>query len=78
MMTIDNNTVSVRFLGSSDNEAVITVSAQDGLCAYDRIKIAVGGVADVLSDLRIHEITRKTGFQIDGVQYSVIYWGHGL
>ncbi len=75
-ITVNSNTVSINFLGTSDNEAVIIVSAQDGL-AYDRIKISLGGVAEILSDLRIHEITRAAGFQIDGVQDSVIYWETG-
>src|SRR5690606_7294235 len=70
------NTVSVEFLGSSDNEMSIILSPEDAL-AYDRVKLSFGGVADILGDLRIHEITRRAGFQIEDAQGNVIYWETG-
>src|SRR5690606_39259163 len=71
-LTSSSNIVSVGFLGSSDSEATVIIAPDDSL-VYDRIKISLGGVADVLNGIRIHEIKRRAGFQISGVQDSVIY-----
>src|SRR5690554_4172801 len=70
------NTISVEFLGNSDNEMKIILAPEDGL-AYDRVKLSYGGVADLLGDLRVHEISRRAGFQIEGAQGNVIYWETG-
>jgi gliding motility-associated-like protein/uncharacterized repeat protein (TIGR01451 family) len=71
-----SSTVSVEFLGNSDNEMKIILAPDDGL-VYDRVKLSYGGVADLLGDLRVHEISRRAGFQIEGAQGNVIYWETG-
>ncbi|MCY1483333.1 hypothetical protein D3C87_268560 [compost metagenome] len=65
---IDNSSVLLNLqLLPGDQEAILTIVPQE---SFDRIRIRFGGVANVLDQLRIHNIERVANTKIEGADIN--------